>query len=89
MSNWLIGVISRRVPQILATVMPLFPAASYLYVLLGMGFQTEYRAGKPSAQRQAQQLFAQNQQKCRQLVAALDSNRVLLEKVARYGFSKI
>lgn len=68
---------------------PLFPAASYLYVLLGMGFETEYRAGKPSAQRQAQQLFAQNQQKCRQLVAALDSNRLLLEKVARYGFSKI
>jgi 2-polyprenyl-6-methoxyphenol hydroxylase-like FAD-dependent oxidoreductase len=67
----------------------LFPAASYLYVLLGMGFHTEYRADKPSAQRRAQQLFAQNQQKCQQLVAALDGNRQLLEKVARYGFSKI
>ncbi len=69
--------------------MPCSQRPSYLYVLLGMGFQTEYRAGKPSAQRQAQQLFAQNQQKCRQLVVTLDSNRLLLEKVARYGFSKI
>ena len=67
----------------------LFPAASYMYVLFGMGFQTEYRADKPSERQKAQQLFAENQQKCRQLRTVLETNRVLLEKIARFGLAKI
>ncbi|MBY5993981.1 tryptophan halogenase family protein [Ferrimonas balearica] len=69
---------------------PLFPAASYQYVLYGMGFVTEPPAQrKPSHQRQAHQLFEQNRQRTEALMRTLPTNRALLEKVQEFGFSKI
>jgi len=68
----------------------LFPAASYQYVLYGMGFQTQLSGGqKPSLQRKAQQLFLENNQRIQTLKPLLDNNRTLLEKIRRHGLPKI
>ncbi|AZG36884.1 MULTISPECIES: tryptophan halogenase family protein [Shewanella] len=68
----------------------LFPAASFQYVLYGMGFQTQLPTHvKPSMQQLAQQLFNDNQQRTQALSKSLPSNRALLEKVAQYGFPKL
>lgn len=56
----------------------LFPAASYQYVMYGMGFRTRLPAQKPSLQQQARQLFQQNFQQYQQLQALLPMNRTLL-----------
>jgi 2-polyprenyl-6-methoxyphenol hydroxylase-like FAD-dependent oxidoreductase len=68
----------------------LFPAASYQYVLYGMGFQTELMGSpKPSLQRRAQQLFNENIQKVQKLKLVLDDNRSLLQKIRQHGLPKI
>ncbi|WP_350431269.1 tryptophan halogenase family protein [Shewanella sp. H8] len=68
----------------------LFPAASFQYVLYGMGFNTQLPTHvKPSMQQLAQRLFNDNQQRTKALSNNLLSNRALLEKVAQYGFSKM
>lgn len=68
-----------------------FPAASYQYVLYGMGFKTEpHPAGLSEQQRQlAAQEFAKNQQITRQLTANLPGNRELLKKIDQYGFAPV
>ncbi|NKF51692.1 tryptophan 7-halogenase [Shewanella sp. WXL01] len=70
---------------------PLFPAASYQYVLYGM--RPNYTAMpaqlKPSLKRQAQQLFNENQQRTMQLAKALPSNRDLLQQLASHPFPLI
>lgn len=68
----------------------LFPAASFQYILYGMGFNTHL----PDWQRYpqtglAEQLFNQNASKTTQLTSLLPSNRVLLNKMAKYGLPKI
>lgn len=60
----------------------LFPAASYQYVMYGMGFRTRCLAAKPSQQQQARQLFQQNYQQFQQLKALLPANRALLAQLA-------
>ena len=53
-----------------------FPAASYQYVLYGMGFPAPARrAGRPDAQGGAAKLFGQVEQRARALAASLPTNR--------------
>lgn len=68
----------------------LFPAASYQYVLYGMGFQTQLSGSqKPSLQRKAQQLFQENRQRIQTLRPLLDDNRTLLQKIRLHGLPTI
>jgi len=68
----------------------LFPAASYQYILYGMGFETQQSAPlKPSQQKKAQALFEENAKRVQQLAAALPSNRQLLDKIRQYGLPPI
>jgi tryptophan halogenase len=67
-----------------------FPAASYQYVLYGMGFRTEVEtlenAGTESL---ASKLANENQAITRQLRAQLPKNRDLLRKIYDYGLQPI
>ncbi|WP_368045286.1 tryptophan halogenase family protein [Gilvimarinus algae] len=69
----------------------LFPAASYLYVLYGMGFTGEACAPvKASVDlSKAQQLFEEDERKRQKYEKAIPTNRELLNAVARYGMKKI
>ncbi|MDP5150928.1 tryptophan halogenase family protein [Rheinheimera baltica] len=68
----------------------LFPAASYQYILYGMGFETQQSAPlKPSQQKKAQALFEENIKRVQQLAAALPPNRQLLDKIRQYGLPPI
>ena len=63
-----------------------FSAASYQYVLYGMGFETRERAGPRMKQvEKARRLFAENRKKTQQLVANLPGNRELLIQIAKQG----
>ncbi|SHI16260.1 tryptophan halogenase family protein [Ferrimonas marina] len=76
--------------QDVAIKQPLFPAASYQYVLYGMGFETQAMAlMKPSDKALARRLFDENQQQVAKLQRLLPSNRALLDQVSQYGFNKI
>lgn len=68
-----------------------FPAASYQYVLYGMGYKTEASPMGLSAQSRAQaaQLFAQKQRATGQMLAGLPKHRDLLEKISTFGLQKI
>jgi hypothetical protein len=69
----------------------LFPAASFQYILYGMGFQTELPLGKKRHNKLpiANKLFDENFVKTQQLVNAMSSNRDLLNKIKLYGLSKV
>ena len=68
----------------------LFPAASFQYVLYGMGYHTALPSHiKPSTQKLAQKLFTENQQRIQGLRQSLPSNRALLDKVNEFGFPKL
>ncbi|WP_016955242.1 tryptophan halogenase family protein [Catenovulum agarivorans] len=68
-----------------------FPAASYLYVLYGMGFKTDFSQSDYLHQQaqQAAHLFQRNQQMIKQSCQQLPKNRELLNKIAQYGLNKI
>ncbi|MCE9686498.1 tryptophan 7-halogenase [Shewanella sp. AS16] len=77
-------------PQDIGHREPLFPAASFQYVLYGMGFHTALPTHvKPSQQQLAQKLFSENQQRTRALSRNLPANRDLLDRVKQAGFAKI
>lgn len=68
-----------------------FPAASYQYVLYGMGFDTEIdslahtlRDGRAAAEH-----FANNRRTTARALAAMPKHRELLEKIHRYGLQAI
>ena len=68
-----------------------FPAASYQYVLYGMGFETDMRY---SPQRlhdsaMAAEQFSKNQKNIAQLLQSLPSNRELINKICAYGLQPI
>jgi tryptophan 7-halogenase len=68
-----------------------FPAASYQYVLYGMGFQTDYQGShylldNPSF---AEQQFAQNQKMIAQALGMLPTNRELIQKIREFGLSQL
>ncbi len=71
----------------------MFPAASYQYVLYGMGFETQpshtQRRSDIKAEHLASGYFAENQQRSRQLLAMLPSNRELINKIHQYGMQTI
>lgn len=64
-----------------------FSAASYQYVLYGMGFGTQERVGSQHAKDadKARRLFAENSKKTRQVVASLPGNRELLTHIGQHG----
>jgi len=65
-----------------------FPAASYQYVLYGMGFKTNYSLQSTYLTRHdfARQQFEKNQQLIAKACQLLPKNRELLEKVYQFGF---
>ncbi|GFE79218.1 tryptophan halogenase [Steroidobacter agaridevorans] len=68
-----------------------FPAASYQYVLYGMGFdaQCERRARPPRHSPTTDELFQRNEALTRQLLARMPANRALLDKIRRYGLQSV
>ena len=69
----------------------LFPAASFQYILYGMGFETQLPAREKRANvaANAQQIFNENKQRTAKLMHALPSNRELINKIKQYGLSKV
>jgi tryptophan 7-halogenase len=68
-----------------------FPAASYQYVLYGMGFKSDY-SHMPQLLgdwEYANQQFKKNKKMVEQATKVLPTNRELLNKVKQYGFSTI
>jgi tryptophan 7-halogenase len=68
-----------------------FPAASYQYVLYGMGFETHYG---PTSQplfdeSAAAEQFRRNQKNIAQATGSLPSNRELLNKIHQYGLQSV
>ena len=68
---------------------PLFPAASYQYVLYGMNFTTEQLRPNNQNTQLMHQLLADVQNKRQQLVKAMGSNRDLINKIKQYGLTSI
>jgi tryptophan halogenase len=67
-----------------------FPAASYQYVLYGMGFRTEVEPLENAAtQSMAEKLFNENQAITRQMRAQLPKNRELIRKIHDYGMQPV
>lgn len=68
-----------------------FPAASYQYVLYGMGFKTDpsYRQHMMQDQMGARKQFEANAQLKQKSLSSLPSNRDLLEKIYQYGLQKV
>jgi tryptophan halogenase len=67
-----------------------FPAASYQYVLYGMGFRTEVEPlDIVGSQSMAAKLFNENVAVTRQLTAQLPKNRDLLRKIREHGMQPI
>ena len=69
----------------------IFPAASYQYVLYGMGFKTQDNHFGLSAQsiQQAQVQFQKNSMQTQALISSLPNNRDLLKKIKRYGLQTV
>ncbi|MGH8259163.1 MAG: tryptophan halogenase, partial [Steroidobacteraceae bacterium] len=67
-----------------------FPAASYQYVLYGMGFETEV-APEDTAQSAplAAQLCLENEREARELRTRLPKNRELVRKIHEYGLQPV
>ncbi|WP_281301018.1 MULTISPECIES: tryptophan halogenase family protein [unclassified Iodidimonas] len=68
-----------------------FPAASYQYVLYGMGFETDfsYQAHRLHREKDAMALFGKNAKQKDQVLRALPKNRELIEKINRIGMQTI
>lgn len=68
-----------------------FPAASYQYVLYGMGFRTETRWHAHTMRQadRAREQFQQNDRVIQQALATLPKHRELLRKVQQYGFQTV
>jgi tryptophan 7-halogenase len=67
-----------------------FPAASYQYVLYGMGFKTEVAAGDTAdTALAAARLVRDNERQTQELQMRLPKNRELLGKVYQYGFQSV
>lgn len=68
-----------------------FPAASYQYVLYGMGFKTNAnpRGLSDTSYREAQNYFDKNEKQKQEFISTLMPNRELLKKIHRYGLQKV
>ena len=68
----------------------MFPAASYQYVLFGMGFRMDTRTSPPGRDPGgAQRAFAQNEALKMKWTRALPKNRDLINKIKELGLQKI
>ena len=67
----------------------MFPAASYQYVLYGMGFRTRSRPRGPAGDLAAADAIERNAQIKRKLAGALPTNRALLNKLAEFRFQPV
>jgi tryptophan halogenase len=68
----------------------MFPPASFQYILYGMGFITDpARKKRIDLSNKADRLFNENVKHSRQLLAALPTNRELINKIKQYGLPKI
>ena len=69
----------------------IFPSASYQYVLYGMGFRPDHASSGRSqdASRKADVHFEERERLTRRMLAALPTNRELIEHVQRYGLQRI
>lgn len=68
-----------------------FPAASYQYVLYGMGFKTDtsFMRHTFTDEQMAEHYFALNQKAIRQAQSTLPTNRELINKINQYGLQTI
>jgi tryptophan halogenase len=68
-----------------------FPAASYQYVLYGMGFKTdeEFIRHAVTDRRMAEEKILQNTVAVQKVLRSLPSNRDLIKKIQAYGFSAV
>lgn len=66
----------------------MFPAASWQYVLYGMGFRT-YLKGAPVDQQVSQPYFDKLARIKSQLLSQLPTNRELINKIRQFGLQKI
>jgi len=68
-----------------------FPAASYQYVLYGMGFRSDYSHTKYALDDKefANNQFIQNKKLIDKALSSLPKNRDLLNKIKEFGFSRI
>lgn len=68
-----------------------FPAASYQYVLYGMGFESHVPAYSPllADAAVAEEQFSKNHKMIEQSLRSLPSNRELLDKIHRYGLQAL
>jgi len=68
-----------------------FPAASYQYVLYGMGFKSDYSLSPQLLNdwSYAEQQFTKNKNMIQQASKSLPTNRELLNKIRQYGLSAI
>jgi flavin-dependent dehydrogenase len=68
----------------------MFPAASYQYVLFGMGFRMDTRAAGPEREPgSAQRAFAQNEALKVKWTRLLPRNRDLINKIKEHGLQRI
>jgi glycine/D-amino acid oxidase-like deaminating enzyme len=68
-----------------------FPAASYQYVLYGMGFRSDPDFVRPSAgeRRMAEEKVQQNAAALHKALRSLPPHRELIDKIQAYGFSAV
>jgi hypothetical protein len=68
----------------------IFPAASYQYVLYGMGFKPQSPVSKPTDDAgPAQQYIAENLSMSAKFLAGLPSNRELINHAVKHGMPRI
>jgi tryptophan halogenase len=68
----------------------MFPAASYQYVLFGMGFRMDTSDREPTRHADAvQQAFARNESLKTKWTKALPNNRHLISKIREFGLQRI
>jgi flavin-dependent dehydrogenase len=66
-----------------------FPAASYQYILYGMGFRSEQGRRRQDSVEVADDYFREAADLTRKMLAALPGNRELIDHVLRHGLQKI
>jgi hypothetical protein len=68
----------------------MFPAASYQYVLFGMGFRMDTSDREPNGHASAvQQAFARNESLKIKWTKTLPNNRSLINKIKEFGLQRI
>jgi tryptophan halogenase len=68
----------------------MFPAASYQYVLFGMGFRMDTSDREPNCRAAAvEQAFARNESLKMKWTKTLPNNRNLISKIKEFGLQRI